>query len=396
MLRLLGEGKAEQVLDLQGSDDDTDARGKAEGNGVGDEGDQATGAQQAEGDQDQAGTLWTRPGNLVGNGPFTLDSWRLNYIIRVKKNPQYWDHKTVRLNEILFYPIDSALTEERMFRTGVLHATSSTPLDKIASYQTNDPDKISINPYLGTYYYRLNVTEKPLDDARVRRALSMSIDRQAITDSITKGGQIPAFTFTPPNTQGYFANNNSIRYDIAQAQQLLSEAGFPNGEGFPEIELTYNTSDGHRRIAVAIQQMWKQALNINVRLSNQDWKVYLSRIQALDYSIARAAWIGDYPDPNTFLDMFVTNGGNNQTGWSNSQYDKLIASAASEADEKKRYQIFQQAEKLLMDESPIIPIYTYTRVLLKHPQLKGWEPNILDIHPYKYVYLEDSTIDGDQ
>ena len=282
-----------------------------------------------------------------------------------------------------------------MFRTGVLHATSSTPLDKIASYQTNDPDKISINPYLGTYYYRLNVTEKPLDDARVRRALSMSIDRQAITDSITKGGQIPAFTFTPPNTQGYFANNNSIRYDITHEQQLLSEAGFPNGEGFPEIELTYNTSDGHRRIAVAIQQMWKQALNINVRLSNQDWKVYLSRIQALDYSIARAAWIGDYPDPNTFL-ICVTNGGNNQTGWSNSQYDKLIASAASEADEKKRYQIFQQAEKLLMDESPIIPIYTYTRVLLKHPQLKGWEPNILDIHPYKYVYLEDSTIDGDQ
>lgn len=348
------------------------------------------------GDRDQAGTLWTRPGNLVGNGPFTLDSWRLNYIIRVKKNPQYWDHQTVRLNEILFYPIDSALTEERMFRTGVLHATSSTPLDKIASYQTNDPEKISIDPYLGTYYYRLNVTEKPLDDVRVRRALSMSIDRQAITDSITKGGQIPAFTFTPPNTQGYFANNNSIRYDLAQAKQLLSEAGFPNGEGFPEIELTYNTSDGHRRIAVAIQQMWKLALNINVRLSNQDWKVYLSRIQALDYSIARAAWIGDYPDPNTFLDMFVTDGGNNQTGWSNSQYDQLIALAASEADEKKRYQFFQQAEQLLMDESPIIPIYTYTRVLLKHPQLKGWEPNILDIHPYKYVYLEDSTIDGGQ
>jgi len=142
--------------------------------------------------------------------------------------------------------------------------------------------------------------------------------------------------------------------------------------------------------------MWKLALNINVRLSNQDWKVYLSRIQALDYSIARAAWIGDYPDPNTFLDMFVTDGGNNQTGWSNNQYDELIASAASEADEGKRYQIFQQAEQLLMDESPIIPIYTYTRVLLKHPQLKGWEPNILDIHPYKYVYLEDSTINGGQ
>tara|TARA_B100000767_G_C19774173_1_gene541700 strand:+ start:3343 stop:4980 length:1638 start_codon:yes stop_codon:yes gene_type:complete len=348
------------------------------------------------GEREEAGTLWTRPGNLVGNGPFILDSWRLNYIIRVIKNPHYWDHSKVRLNKILFYPIDSALTEERMFRTGVLHATSSTPLDKIATYLKNDPDKISIDPYLGTYYYRLNVTEKPLNDIRVRRALSMSIDRQAITDSITKGGQIPAFTFTPPNTQGYFADNNSIIYDVASARKLLSQAGFPNGEGFPEIELTYNTSDGHRRIAVAIQQMWKLALNIDVRLSNQDWKVYLSRVQSLDYSIARAAWIGDYPDPNTFLDMFVTDGGNNQTGWSNKQYDHLIDLAAAEANPIIRYQHFQKAEKLLMDESPIIPIYTYTRVLLKHPQLQGWEPNILDIHPYKYVYLEDPVIGSEQ
>lgn len=339
---------------------------------------------------DEAGTLWTRPGNIVSNGPFVLSNWRLNYIIRVSKNPYYWDKDTVRLNEIAFYPIDSEQTEERMFRTGVLHATNTVPIDKIASYKQEQTDLISITPYLGTYYYRFNTNIKPLDDPRVRRALSMSIDRESVVTSITKGGQIPAYNFTPPNTQGYYADSSPIKYDIEAARALLAEAGYPNGKDFPEIELTYNTSDGHRRIAVAVQQMWKEALNISIRLSNQDWKVYLSRVQSMDYSIARAAWIGDYPDPNTFLDMFVTDGGNNQTGWSNTEYDRLIQLAATQADQQARYQSFRQAESILIDESPIIPIYTYTRSLLIHPQLKGWHSNILDQHPYKYVYLEDT------
>ena len=338
---------------------------------------------------DEAGTLWTRPGNFVGNGPFLLDEWRLNYIIRVSKNPLYWDSENVQLNEIVFYPIDQVQTEERMFKTGALHATSSIPVDKIAVYQQKDPEKISIDPYLGTYYYRINVNVEPLDNPNVRKALSMAINRDLLVSSITKGGQLAAYTFTPPNTQGYYAATSPITFDIAAARELLSEAGFPNGEGFPEIELTYNTSDGHRRIAVAIQQMWKDALNIDIRLSNQDWKVYLSRIQSMDYSIARAAWIGDYPDPNTFLDMFISGGGNNQTGWSNPEYDRLIALAASQTNQQQRYRTFQQAEAILMDESPIIPIYTYTRVLLKHPQLQGWYPNILDQHPYKHVYLQE-------
>ena len=336
---------------------------------------------------DEAGTLWTRAENFVGNGPFTLSSWKLNHLIRVEKNPLYWDAETVKLNEIRFYPIDSALTEERMFRTGALHATSSTPLDKIAVYQTEQPEKISISPYLGTYYYRFNTDRAPLDDARVRRALSMTIDREAIVTAITKGGQLPAYTFTPPNTQTYRAPPSPIRHDIAAARQLLAEAGYPNGEGFPTLELIYNTSDGHRRIAVAIQQMWKTALNIDISLANQDWKVYLSRVQSQDYDIARAAWIGDYPDPNTFLDMFVSGGGNNQTGWSNPRYDQLIAEAATQADNPQRYATFQRAESLLMEESPIAPIYTYTRVLLKQPQLQGWHANILDHHPYKYVSI---------
>jgi len=339
------------------------------------------------GAMDERGTKWTRPGNFVGNGPFQLKSWRLNYLIEVEKNPGYWDAETVRLSAIRFYPIDNAQTEERMFRTGAIHATSTTPSDKISVYQSEFPDRISISPYLGTYFYRFNVSRPPLDDARVRKALSMAIDRQAIVDAVTKGGQLPAYSFTPPDTQGYFPPPSPISYDIHQAKQLLTDAGFKDGAGFPELELLYNTSEGHRRIAEAIQQMWKTSLGINIRLVNTDWKVYLSRTNKLDYDISRAGWIGDYPDPNTFLDMMVSEGGNNRTGWHNSAYDQLIAEAASETDQQARYHTFQRAEQILDEEAPLLPIYTYTRVALRVPSVANWFANILDHHPYKYVYL---------
>ena len=174
---------------------------------------------------------------------------------------------------------------------------------------------------------------------------------------------------------------------------MLAEAGYPEGKGFPKCELLYNTSEGHRKIAVAIQQMWKAALSVEATLVNQDWKVYLSSRKTGDYDISRAGWIGDYADPNTFLDMFVTGGGNNHSGWSNRTYDGLIARAARTIDQKKRYRLFQEAEKILLEEAPIIPIYTYTNTSLIHPDVKGWHPNILDHHPYQYVYLEAAKTD---
>ncbi|MGB5326551.1 MAG: peptide ABC transporter substrate-binding protein [Pseudomonadales bacterium] len=342
----------------------------------------------AHGAMTQRGSNWTRPGNYVGNGPFQLREWRLNYRIGVAKNPHYWDAERVALNEIRFYPIDNAQTEERMFRTGALHLSAALPPDKIETYLASAPDRISIDPYLGTYYYRFNTTRPPLDDVRVRRALSLAINRQLLVDAVAKGGQQPAYSFTPPDIHGYQPPQSLLSYDVEAARRLLAEAGFANGNGFPKLELLYNTSEGHLRIAVAIQQMWKEALNIDIALSNQDWKVFLSRAQALDYDIARAGWIGDYPDPNSFLDMFVTAGGNNQTGWSDEDYDRLIAAAASEADPPRRFGHFYAAESILLNESPIAPIYTYTRVQLKHPSVQGWWPNILDHHPYKYVWLE--------
>ncbi|MEH6557004.1 MAG: peptide ABC transporter substrate-binding protein [Oceanicoccus sp.] len=336
---------------------------------------------------DDPGSLWTRAGNFVGNGPFVLKEWALNRIIRVEKNPYYWDHDIVTLNEIRFYPIDNTVTEERMFRSRTLHITNTVPEEKIEKYRQQYPHLINISPYLGTYFYRFNVNKPPLDDVRVRKALAMSIDRVKIVEAITKGGQIPAYNLTPANTLGY-TSEAKIVFDVKQAKQLLTDAGFPDGAGFPEINILYNTSEGHRKIAVALQQMWKQALGIELKLYNQDWKSFLFTVTNMDYEIARGSWIGDYVDPNTFLDMFVSGGGNNQTGFSNPEYDSAIQSAAKTIDMKQRFEYFQQAEKILTDQVPVMPIYTYTRLYLKAPELKGWYSNILDHHPYKYIYLE--------
>lgn len=337
---------------------------------------------------DARGSGWTRPESFVGNGPFTLDTWKMNQMITVRKSETYWDRDTVRLNEMRFYPIENADTEERFFRSGQLHVCYTLPLSKIDVYEKTYPDLLKINPFLGTYFYRVNVTRPPLDNPKVRRALSMAIDRKSIVENVTKGGQLPAHSFTPPGTAGYTAQAH-IPDDIDQARSLLDEAGYPDGQGFPPVEILYNTLEAHRTIAQAIQQMWKKSLNIDVKLLNQEWKVYLDTQKELDYDICRAGWIGDYVDPNTFLDMFLTGGGNNDTGWSNAEYDRLIAEAARMGGSPaQRHELFQRAEEILLAESPIIPIYTYTRVYAVRPEVRGWYPTILDHHPYKHLYLE--------
>ena len=335
---------------------------------------------------DQRGTQWTRPGNIVTNGAFTLKDWQINRHIVVEKNPLYWDAEKVKLTEIHFLPIDSADTEERAFRTGYIHLTETIPMHRINYYMENRPELMRLDPYLGTYYYRINTRVPPLGDKRVRRALALTINREDITRYITRGGQLPAYFLTPPNTSGYTARAR-FEYNVEQARELLAEAGFPGGRGFPDLEILYNTSEGHRSIAEAIQQMWKEALNIKVKLLNEEWKVYLASVANGDFQISRAGWIGDYNDPNTFLDMWLTGGGNNMTGWSNSEYDQLIELAGRTIDTRERFEYFQQAEAILMDELPVIPIYFYVRNLLIHPSVKGWHPTILDHHPYKFVSL---------
>jgi oligopeptide transport system substrate-binding protein len=331
---------------------------------------------------------WTRPGNIVTNGPFRLTEWKLYDHVSVEKNPNYWDAQTVRLNGIVFYPTENTTTEERMFRSRQLHKTESMPLDKIPVYRSEHPDELRLDFYLGSYYYMLNTGLPALKDARVRRALAMSIDRDTLVNTVLQGANFPAYSVTPPGTAGY-QPPKLFDFDPEAARKLLSEAGYPDGKGLPKLEILYNTNEAHRKIAVTIQQMWKTHLNIDVTMVNQEWKVYLDSRDTLNYSIARAAWIGDYVDPNTFLDMWVTGGGNNDTDWSNAEYDDLLLrKIPAMKTNEERMAAFYRAETILIEEMPIIPIYIYATKYLVNPSVKGLPANLMDYFSFKHVYLE--------
>jgi oligopeptide transport system substrate-binding protein len=330
---------------------------------------------------------WTRPGNFVCNGAFNLKSWELNKKIVVEKNPMYWDASTVKLNEIHYYPVSVVMTEDRMFRSGQLHVTSTLPSQKCPVYIEEQNPNLRIDPYMGTYFYRFNTNNPALSDPKVRKALAYSINRKQIVEKVTKCGQIPAYSFTPPGSNGY-EPDTEIPFDPELGMKLLKEAGYDENNPFPKLEILFNTNEDHKKVALAIQNMWQQNLGIDVELVNTDWKVYLSREMIGDFQVSRAGWIGDYEDPNTFLDLMRPNRGNNKTGWENPEYDRLVQLANTKNNQNERYELLKQAERILIDEMPIIPLYTYVRVYQLSGDVKGYYPNYLDHHHPKYFYLE--------
>ena len=340
---------------------------------------------------EQRDTDWTRPRSYVGNGPFTLEEWEIGEGILVRKSKYYWDRAAVSLAAIQFYPVENQIVEENMFRSGQLHISSGVATPYVPVYLEKRQDLIQIAPYLGTYYYELNVQAPPLDSLRVRQALLLAIDRNSITKSITKASQKPAYSFTPPSISGYKPpTKSSARYNPALARRLLAEAGYPKGLDFPTIRLLYNTSDDHRTLAVAIQEMWKKNLGINVELDNQEWKVYLNTRNNREHQIARAGWVADYEDPSNFLEVLVSNNGNNRSGWSNAQYDLLVSQAKQTSDPTTRAHLFAKAEQLMLEEVPIIPIYHYSSKRLVRRSVIGWARNVLDYQRYKDLSLLDN------
>ncbi len=339
------------------------------------------------GPEDRRGNAWTKPENIVTNGPFVLKQWRQNQVIVVEKSPHYWDAAKVRLNGVHFYPVESVDAEERMFRAGQLHLTETVPISKIEAYRRDSPQLIRSDPYLGSYFYRFNTRRAPFTDVRVRRALALGVDRQVIATKILKGGEQPATAYTPPGTAGYTAAAK-VPTDFAAARQLLKEAGFEGGKGLPPVEILFNTSENHKLVAEAVQEMWRRELGVDARLVNQEQKVVLAARRAGDYHVLRSNWIGDYIDPSTFLDIFRTDSGNNYTGWGHPDYDAALFAAARTSDPAARLALFQKAEALLLEQAPIIPIYWFTHTFLKQPSVKGWNPTLLDHHPYKHVWLE--------
>lgn len=340
------------------------------------------------GASDRSGNTWARPHQLVGNGPFVLDEWKIGQKLTALKSPTYWDATTVKLKEVEFYFIESQEAEERAFRAGQIHLTEALPISKVDSYRQNDPQHLRIDPFLATEFFRINVSRPFLDDLRVREALNLAVDRKAIAQNLLRGGQEPAFGFLPPQLREGAAAPVLARFDPNEARALLADAGYPKGQGAPAIELLFNSSETHRAVGEAVQEMWRRELGLNVQLLTQENKMILSARQRGAFQMLRSVWAADYVDPLNFLSIFTSNSGNNFTHWQNGQYDAYIFEAARTANPTARQKLIEQAETLLIRDAPIIPLYYYTHVFAIQPSVKNWHPTVLDHHPYKYVYLE--------
>ncbi len=336
---------------------------------------------------DQKGTRWTRAGNLVGNGPFTLKEWVPNSRIIVEKNPLYWDAAHVRLNRIEFFPIENTESEEAAFRSGQLQVTYSLPIARIKTYRREHPELLRIDSRLATYYVFINVRRPPLDNPKLRRALALDVDRTKIARDVLEGSRSPAHSFTPPDCAGYTAQAE-VPDDVAEARRLLAEAGYPGGRGLPAFEALSYSSDSSVRTLEVIQSRWARDLGVHITITPQEQKTLFQNQQDGNYSIAFSAWIADYADPSTFLNMMVTGGGNNWAGWSNPDYDRLIEGAANAADNGTRYALFQKAEAILLDQAPLIPVFFGEQPYLIQPWVRGWPPSKLGFVRFKNVWLE--------
>lgn len=333
---------------------------------------------------DEKRTAWTRPENIVGNGAFVLKEWVPNKRIVVVRSPTYWDAAHVKPDEVVFYPTEDVAVDERMFRTGQVDMTYELPNAKIDAYRRENPEALRIEPYLGVYFYRCNVKRPPLDDKRVRRALALAVDREAIVQHVMRGGQQPAYALTYVGVDGY-TPRAKLSGTLEEAKRLLAEAGYPEGRGMPTIELMYNSSENHRAVAEAIQQMWRQKLGVNIELTNQEWKVYLDMQHTLNFTMQRGGWIADYVDPHVFFELWESDSGNNNTNWASPEYDRLLHEALAAKTTAERYEIYQKMDAILVDELPVIPLFYFTTVRALNPKLDGYYPTLLDNHPLKYM-----------
>lgn len=336
---------------------------------------------------DQRSTAWTRVGQLVGNGAFTLAEWSPNARLVVAKNPHHWDAAQNQLERVTFFPTENPDVEERNFRAGQTHVTYSLPVDKIARYREQHPEQLRLDPFLQTFFLRFNVTRPPLDRPQVRRALALAIDREAIARSVLRGSRPAAAHLVPPDCAGY-TSRARVATDFTEARRLLAEAGFPNGQNLPALELQVRNDDTQPKVAEALQGMWQRELGVRVSIAPFEQKTWVQNQQALAYAISFAAWAGDFADPATFLDLFIGQGGNNWTGWADPTYDRLIADAARTGDSAARLELFQAAEARLLEHAPIAPLYFGARTYLIHPAVKNWQPSLLGFHRYQLIRLE--------
>ena len=341
------------------------------------------------------GPDFVRPGNMVSNGAYVLREFVPNAHIKLTKNPMFHDAKSVRIDTVYYYPTEDRSAALRRFQAGELDSNSDAPIEQVAWMRKNLGDQFRVAPYLGNYYYAVNTTKPPFNDPRVRRALSMAIDREFLAEQIWGGTMVPAYSFVPPGTGNYgepaYADYRDMsmidREDAAAA--LLAKAGF--GPDHPlDVEIRYNTSENHKNTALAIADMW-QPLGIKTTLVNSDTATHFALLRDKgDFDVARAGWIADYNDPQNFLFMVESdNDGFNYANYANPEYDALMHRAAAETDLKKRAKLLFQAETIFMRDLPFIPLMYYGSLSLVSDRLQGWQDNIQNVHATRWMSIRD-------
>jgi oligopeptide transport system substrate-binding protein len=341
---------------------------------------------------DKYGDGWMRAPSLPTSGPYRLDFWRINDRIRVRKNPFYWDAANTKTDVADFLSVASPDTSLNLYETGqadIIWAREYMP-NELLDALSKRPDFHPFH-YLGTYFVRCNTTRPPFNDARVRKALALAIDKQRLVDKFIRGGEPVASHLVPDGTADY-ESIAGLGYDPGAARQLLAEAGYPGGKGFPAFSYLFDETSGgegvNQKVGVELQQMWQEELGIHCELRQMEKRAYLAAQNGLDYDLSRSSWVGDYNDPNTFLDLFRSNNGNNRTGWKNARYDSLMREANAQIELSRRTALLQQAERILIvDEVTVIPIYFFVGLTYYNAEkIKGIHTNILDAHPLNDIW----------
>jgi oligopeptide transport system substrate-binding protein len=332
------------------------------------------------------GDGFARPGRLVSNGAYKLEAWVPGSLISLKRNEHYWNNAATAIDAVNYHVIVQDNSELNRYRAGELHMTSTVPPDSFAQIREEYGDQLRVAPYLGVYYYGFNLTKPPFKDNRaLRQALSMAVDRQLLAEKVVGRGEEPAFSWVPPGVNNYepprssfAALSKSEREQVAR--RLYKEAGYTEDKPL-RVEVRYNTNDTNKKIAVAIQSMWLEVLGVEATLINEEAQVWLANMKEAEVTqVFRASWMGDYNDAHTFLSVLQGGGAANMTRYANPDYDALMARAAEQTDPNQRKLLLEEAERVMLADYPVIPMYFFVSKHLVSPEIAGWGDNVLDYH----------------
>ncbi|HHL2857387.1 TPA: oligopeptide ABC transporter substrate-binding protein OppA [Citrobacter freundii] len=339
------------------------------------------------------GEKWTQPANIITNGAYKLKDWVVNERIVLERNTNYWDNAKTVINQVTYLPISSEVTDVNRYRSGEIDMTyNNMPIELFQKLKKEIPNEVHVDPYLCTYYYEINNQKAPFNDVRVRTALKLALDRDIIVNKVKNQGDLPAYSFTPPYTDGaklvepeWFKWSQEKRNE--EAKKLLAEAGY-TAEKPLTFDLLYNTSDLHKKLAIAAASIWKKNLGANVKLENQEWKTFLDTRHQGNYDVSRAGWCADYNEPTTFLNMVLSDSSNNTVHYKSPAFDKLIADTLKVTDEAQRSELYSKAEQQLDKDSAIVPVYYYVNARLVKPWVGGYSGK----DPMDNIHVKDLYI----